>query len=207
MQQKLSHHVINLFLTVFVLVSLLSGLAVFSGNIIPPTTVQLQPTSTPATLFPLDILLTLTPFVQPTPIITEWQSLISGQATLYTSLIQLDDERGLLDLDAGKIASAYEADFKFVMGRGTMIVFVVSPYNTARLEHAGDDEPGFTGCKDMLSKLRTTNDPRVYSGSYFCVLTNENRLAEVRLDNIDFYNQGYDAALSITFITWDEIIQ
>lgn len=71
----------------------------------------------------------------------------------------------------------------------------IQPINGASLAAVGLSEPGLAGCQQQTSYLREPISARAV-GTYFCVLTNQERLAQVKIEAVE------ERTIYLTTTTW-----
>lgn len=150
----------------------------------------------------------------------------SGVAQLYIARPNDEDEyiffppstrpESYLDLDDGVFDNIEEGDIQFVgrHGAGRMAVYLawLRSVNRAGFWEMDSDPPGFEGCQAMLGlsfDSRTPGDEEFSNtpGNYYCVLTNEGRLSQIRIDGFDYRRlRNGEAWMQVTYVTWDEVV-
>jgi hypothetical protein len=110
----------------------------------------------------------------------------------------------LLDLDSGILGNPDEVDLWFAHGGGTAAIFPIITANGSLTKFMGFDEPGYEGCLSVIEEFTPGSVPNWREGGYICVLTNEGRLSQVKTE--DFYFEGPNAMLRVSFITWRKIV-
>lgn len=127
-----------------------------------------------------------------------------GFVPLFADLAQPDGPDAHLDLDTGEKYDVEESDIKFVISQGTVQVYLLQPVNGATAAAVGETEPGLEGCRLVLDALSAGNIPETRVSLYLCVLTNDGRLSQLRVDEIGHLGPG---SLQVSFVTWEEVIR
>lgn len=119
-----------------------------------------------------------------------------------------------LDLDDSEFKDIEEGDIQFVgdHGMGRMAVFSAWLWavNGAGIWEMGNSPPGFEGCQAMLG---VSSDSRsgVFDfspGDYYCVLTHEGRLSQIRIDGFDLRTlRNGEAWIQISYVTWEQVVR
>lgn len=131
-----------------------------------------------------DATATLTVILEETPSIHS-----SGQLTI--------DQTWTADLDEGSVGSDSGADIWFEAETATERY--ITPWGNVKLAAAGMSPPGFKGCRDAFLSRSRIDINELPVGSYICVLTNEGRHSQVRIDAPVGESPG---TLEIDYITW-----
>jgi hypothetical protein len=116
-----------------------------------------------------------------------------------------------VDLDDGMFQNIEEGDLQFVgdHGSGSMAVYTawLRPVNEAAMWKMEDGLPSFKECQAMLRTPPNSSSDMYGDGDYYCILTNEGRLSQIRIDGFDYSNlRGKEAWIQITYVTWDEVV-
>ncbi len=168
-------------------------------HLVPVTSEPAAPTSTPiqVTLIPPP----LTPEAQQEPLAWNPREVVSGSVTLLADAALLEKPEAYLDLDTGEQRIA-EGDIRFVVSGGSMIFYTLEPVNGGRAASMGPEAPGLDGCQEAVASLSEGNIPEIVAGYYVCAITNQGRLAQLWIDEVN--PQGKNS-LQISFITWEAV--
>ncbi len=167
-------------------------------HVTPVTLEAAAPTSTPMQITP--VLPTLTPIeAQQEPLPLYFMEIVSGSITLFADAALLEKPEAYLDLDTGE-QRITEGDIRFVVSGGSMIFYTLEPVNGGRAAAMGAEAPGLDGCQQAAASLSKGNIPEIVAGHYVCAITNQGRLAQLRIDEVN--PQGKNS-LQVSFITWE----
>ncbi len=109
-----------------------------------------------------------------------------------------------LDLDSGAIGNLDEADIWFIGDGGSDDFYLIGNITGSLSKYMGFDEPDYEGCLTVIEELSESHIPDWREGGYICVLTNEGRISQVKTE--DFYFEGPNVMLRVSFITWRKVI-
>jgi len=139
---------------------------------------------------------TLEPVITRVPSLTE---IAGDRIVLFADPTLPDKPEAYLGLDTGE-QSVTEGDIRFVISVGSMAFYILEPVNGGKANYVGTTEPGIEGCQQTADSLSKCNIPQIVAGTYICVVTNRERLAQLRIDEVN--PQGRNS-LRVSFITWD----
>lgn len=150
-----------------------------------------------ASPFP-DQLPTLAPTGTAEPSVNIYQN---GSAKLYATFDSAINSTSFLDLDSGTVSDSDASDIQFVISRGGggMYFYYLVPSNGAKVGLMGRTEPSSNMCQQSASSFASTSIDVVVSGTYICVVTNQERLARVLIEDTNLP----DGSIRLSFITWE----
>jgi hypothetical protein len=114
----------------------------------------------------------------------------------------IEDPTAYLDLDTGYTGDIIAADIRFDFGGGSDEFYSLDPVNGSLAKRVGTSEPEFELCETAIDTLADWLS-EAFVGEYLCVLTNQGRLARVRVDALNPEELG---SIQISFTTWDGVI-
>jgi len=114
-----------------------------------------------------------------------------GQATLVYDTHRAEHPEAFLDLDTGNMIDNPDADVALIVSGGTSLVNVLQPINGAKKSMlAGKEDATLGDCKQHLEDLSVGNIPDFPPGKRICILTNQDRLALLEINNVINPEQG-----------------
>jgi hypothetical protein len=126
-----------------------------------------------------------------------------GTVILCAEPDQREVPEAMVDLDHGTWAAGERSDLEYSESLGSMVFDSLKPIHRALLGPASKTEPELAGCLRSRSDLSKIPNGSLFVGASFCVLTNEGRMAQVKVDQL--YPLGY-GTLQISFVTWSNIV-
>jgi len=90
-----------------------------------------------------------------------------------------------VDLDQQTDASSSMADLRFTAGGGSMIFYTLVPIGESIAMAYGKSPPTYNDCLEAAASMSADNMPEVEQGMYFCVKTDQDRLASVWVQSLD----------------------
>ncbi len=116
---------------------------------------------------------------------------------------EIQSSTAYLDLDTGEIGNSVTSDIQFDFGGGSDVFYALIPINGAVNKRVGEVTPGYEGCQSLLNSF-TEGAAEALENEYMCVLTNQGRLAQVRVDEILPYEIELRdiGRIQISFIVW-----
>ena len=141
-------------------------------------------------------------------VLVEGTAILCNHGSLFEEFpVIIPLREAMLDLDTGIATIEASADIGFGVG-GRMRFYSLSEINDAlvsvwslsgiTLEHP--PQPTFDQCKQRVNLFNNDNEPE-----YVCVITNEGRIARVKVEKYNPVQQVY--SMEISFITWDERVE
>lgn len=108
-----------------------------------------------------------------------------------------------LDLETGLLTKSTDADIKFVVSRGGggMYFYFLQPINGARANFVSKTQPEKEGCMEVEPTLTAGNVPEIESGNYICAITNQNSVAQIKIEGINLTGQDRKW-IELSFLTW-----
>jgi hypothetical protein len=107
--------------------------------------------------------------------ITQWY------IKLIYDISAADNPKSFLDLDAMEIVESPQSDLQYVVGGGSMVVEGLLPLNGARAKSIGDGNVNLVDCKGSEPFVEW-DIPEIFTGNHICVISNENRLFLLRIE-------------------------
>jgi hypothetical protein len=126
-----------------------------------------------------------------------------GTATLCTYPNELVEPKAMLDLDTGMTGVSDTADIAYLQSVGTDTFETVLAVNGSWLGRESEVSSGLTGCINSLKGAVRDGTWGTMKGAYYCLLTNEGHVAEVRVDGFEPLG---GASMVLSFVTWNTII-
>ncbi len=169
---------------------------VFEDEIIALATTDPIPTLIP-TETPLPLLPTRTP--DPSEAVHQ-----AGTIRLHANFQSLNEEDSLLNLDWPAIQDTTQSDIQFIISRGGggRYFYYFMMIHGAKGRGAGFVEPGIEGCTAIQEDLAPVIIDDISVGNFICVLTNQNRMAQVRIEDINL-DQVIEGWIEISYQTWE----
>lgn len=122
------------------------------------------------------------------------------------SYVDFDQEDSFLDLDTGMQTNNGDADLYYFLSCGSRCYSNFLFFQDTISVVAGFTEPGYEGCKYGLFELGKDNiGIWVREGYFTCLLTNEGRISQIRVNKYHFDQD--QAVIELDVITWDPVIE
>jgi hypothetical protein len=121
----------------------------------------------------------------------------TGTARLTTTLEFPDQTAAFLDLDSGE-AITTTSDLKFAVSAGSGVFYFFRAVNGATAR-SYPREPAYRNCEQAISLFSEGNNPEIPIGTYYCLLTNELRLARLRIEDMDLREEW----IEVSYIVWE----
>jgi len=131
-----------------------------------------------------------------------WSGSVVLSATFNAVEQGIEDPTAYLDLDTGRIGDIAAGDIRFDFGGGSDVFYSLDPVNGSLAEGVGTSEPEFELCEAAIDTLADWLS-EAFVGEYLCVLTNQGRLAKVRVDALNPEELG---SIKVSFTTWQKIV-
>lgn len=125
----------------------------------------------------------------------------SGTVVLSTSWLLPNVEDAYFDFDAGHKIFDQKADIYYYVSRGTAYFNLIDVINGAKAKSLGEIAPGYDGCYHVLGEMSETSGPVAKLDGYSCLLTNEGRLVQVRVERVEVLRDK--GILVLTYIVWE----
>jgi hypothetical protein len=143
-------------------------------------------------------------------------SLMSGDFNGTTSSISREDirlyvdfetyeasEHLALDLETGLLTESKDADIEFAVSRGGggIYFYFLQPINGARANFVSKTQPEKDSCLETEPLLTIGNIPEIERGNYICLITTQNNLAQIKIEDVNLTAQG-QKWIELSFSTW-----
>lgn len=115
----------------------------------------------------------------------------------------LEDPLVTFDLDYGRVGNNSGVDIKYSITKATIdntIQYTLYRINSARLYQTEEIQPSLEKCQLIISTEVETGVMSA-SGAIACLVTNEGRIAYIRVEQLNPYGWG---SIAISFITWQK---
>ena len=123
-----------------------------------------------------------------------------GQATLVYDTRSTENPEAYLDLDKGIVLDNLDADIALIVSGGTSLFNVIQPLNGTIAGSVGTQALSIDDCQSRIESLSAGNIPEVTPGNHLCVLTNQGRLALVKITKVTNPEPGV-TSVQVGFMT------
>jgi hypothetical protein len=124
---------------------------------------------------------------------------------LYVDFERYEASENLaLDLETGLLTKSIDADIEFAVSRGGggLYFYFLQPINGARANFVSKTQPEKEGCMEAEPTLTIGNIPQIESGNYICAITNQNNLAQIKIEEVNLTGQD-QKWIDLSFSTWE----
>ena len=124
--------------------------------------------------------------------------------------IQYENKNAFFDLDSANISNDGDADMYYWITCGSECFHAINMVHGALsfFELEEYSEPGFQGCQDYIDKKfpESLSFISMIVNSYSCIITNEGRLAQVKINDMGYEQESNYYWAEFTYVVWEDIL-